>query len=749
MTRNPWPALTAALLVAPAGQAQVLIEPRVSTLLSGRTCAFRVRLVPPADRSGAAARVPSPKATWTWRILDGGPGQIQEASGVFTAATVTEPCLVKVRATCASHPPLQAEAVILVLPWAPFELVAKIQGPGWLEPYSSSHPFLNQATGDRSSDATRVVTSPYGWNKPLGVQYAGCGLPFTLRWNPQPGVEAERLSYQEGDAWIRKDVSGQDSAVITPKGGIRNFTMEALVRGMGPDGRPCQQSHLRQGKIHMRGLIPWAGNALAAPGHADGPGLAARFREPFGLARVADGSGVPRQCLVTDPQSHVLRLVSAKGVVSTPWGTPGQAGHRDNGPSLLRSLARTLGCEHRLGPSRDQGLFNGPTFLLALDGAPYRWPFRLMGWVVADSGNHVIRMLREDGTVSTVAGVPGQAGHRDLAGWDAWFGRKALFDTPQGLAEGPSGEIYVADQGNAVIRCLAPGGDVYTLAGSPGERGTLDGLGAQARFRELRGLALSRWATTPRVLYAVDGHAIRRITLSEGRVTTVLGQVDTPGFREIVEGSLPARRQAHRQPCLNHPCGILADVDTLVIADEGNHSVRRWSPPAATLVTLAGDPGTAELRWGLPRDGLGAPLDDRYATLPAPRTLVATATGLRLLVATGPCLAELTTHLEGQDRPALADLDCTPGDLVHPCVLRFTVVAITTQGEPSLRPVHYSVDFIEPDGTLAERCQGTGTTATPIAVQGLFSQRGTGTVVVRCATDQGVSAGARREVQVQ
>ena len=65
-------------------------------------------------------------------------------------------------------------------------------------------------------------------------------------------------------------------------------------------------------------------------------------------------------------------------------------------------------------------------------------------------------------SVSVLAGSCGNSGYKDGAG------SAALFDEPEGLALDPSGNVYVADQGNNVIRMIAPGGNVSTFAGDAG-----------------------------------------------------------------------------------------------------------------------------------------------------------------------------------------------------------------------------------------------------------------------------------------
>ena len=62
---------------------------------------------------------------------------------------------------------------------------------------------------------------------------------------------------------------------------------------------------------------------------------------------------------------------------------------------------------------------------------------------------------------------------------------------------------------------------------------------------------------------------------------------------------------------------------------------------------------------------------------------------------------------------------------------------------------HYLADFIEPDGTLAARVEGTESTAWPVVLAAAFTQAGTATVLFRAVTDQGVSVGGQTTVQVE
>src|SRR5205085_2442622 len=89
---------------------------------------------------------------------------------------------------------------------------------------------------------------------------------------------------------------------------------------------------------------------------------------------------------------------------------------------------------------------------------------------VSDTGNHTIRRITSDGTVSTLAGMPGQSGFVNAVG------AAARFNAPLGLAIASNGTVYIADCGNHSIRTVSPDGSVNTLAGSSGDWGAADGL---------------------------------------------------------------------------------------------------------------------------------------------------------------------------------------------------------------------------------------------------------------------------------
>jgi streptogramin lyase len=95
-------------------------------------------------------------------------------------------------------------------------------------------------------------------------------------------------------------------------------------------------------------------------------------------------------------------------------------------------------------------------------------------------------------------------------------GTAARFKAPQGIAVDSSGNLYVADNGNYVIRKITPEGVVTTVAGAAGSSSFVDGSAGNARFVNPVAIAVNASGT----LYVTDELRIRRITAA-GQVSTV------------------------------------------------------------------------------------------------------------------------------------------------------------------------------------------------------------------------------------
>lgn len=577
---------------------------------------------------------------------------------------------------------------------------------------AESPPFLDLETDARPPEAA-VREEPWITEGVPQLQrvVAGHGQPLCLRLGCRPG-EAARLSYRDAARVVRLDVSGQEQVELRPRQAASSCLLESLHPVPGRPG--AWVSRFREFRALVRGLLPFAGGADAGEPGSDGSG--GLFREPAGLAVVGGDLHHPERWIAADPGRHRILRLDRDGRPEAAWGLAGEPGHRDGGP--------------------DQARFRAPGGVAGDTCNPAPGPWRYCsGFLVADSGNHVIRRVDAAGRVTTLAGTPGEAGHRD-----ADQPLQAAFKDPQGLAMDLHCAIYVADRGNRVIRRIGPDGIVTTLAGRPGDPGDRDGTGPQARFTAPRGLALGADGR----IYVLDGHALRRISRA-GEVATVLGRVDQPGFRDLPAGQGPGPAGV---PCLREPAALAPARGLLLIADTGNHAVRAFDPATGALTTLAGDPDRRGIRWGLLRDGLEGPLEEGYGTLDAPAGIAAGQCG-EIVVATGDRLVQLARqHLP--DPPMRAELrpERPRAAVAEPLRADFQVSTAGTRGQGG-RPIRYTVDFLNADGTLAERRAGAGTGERLLSETGRFTRPGRGRIRLRCVTDQGCSAGARAAVEVR
>ena len=186
---------------------------------------------------------------------------------------------------------------------------------------------------------------------------------------------------------------------------------------------------------------------------------------------------------------------------------------------------------------------------------------------VADTSNNQIRKITASG-VTTLAGSNNHAGYADGTGVNA------LFYWPQGVAVDASGNVYVADTHNNMIRKVTPAGVVTTVAGST-TPGHSDGTGAQASFFGPWNLALD---AAGNLIVADTGNSMIRKVTPAGVVTTVAG---VAGVYSYIDG--PAATAT-----FNTPAAVATDnAGNIYVIDAYNHGVRKISP-GGTVSTLAG-----------------------------------------------------------------------------------------------------------------------------------------------------------------
>jgi hypothetical protein len=144
---------------------------------------------------------------------------------------------------------------------------------------------------------------------------------------------------------------------------------------------------------------------------------------------------------------------------------------------------------------------------------------------ICDLGNNVIRKVNVSGVISTVAGnFTLGAGYSG----DGGQATAAQLNGPTDIAVDGSGNLYIADVGNEVIRKVAPSGIITTVAGNYALGAGYNGDGILATNAQLNspfGIGLDGSGN----LYIADGANNRIRMVSSGTISTVAGN-GTSGY---------------------------------------------------------------------------------------------------------------------------------------------------------------------------------------------------------------------------
>jgi sugar lactone lactonase YvrE len=272
----------------------------------------------------------------------------------------------------------------------PVNLAVANDGKIYVADFDNSRIRVVSADG-----TTTTLTAQEGFSRPFGITFAPDGTLYVQTDNnPQ-----NQHSTTTGTVWRVNTSSGAATVIAQDLGRPRG--MVALA-----DGRLVIADHMHH---VVRLLNPATGatsllaGTLDVPGFADGTGAAARFRQPYGVVDLGDGS-----VAVADYENHRIRKVTLTGEVTTIAGA-GSAGDTD-GPAASAQFAFPQD--------------------LAIDGAGTIY--------VSDTENFLIRRLRA-GTVDTVAGN----GSGTYA--DSDDPRGAGIFGLEGFDIGNDGALYIAD----------------------------------------------------------------------------------------------------------------------------------------------------------------------------------------------------------------------------------------------------------------------------------------------------------------
>jgi len=282
-------------------------------------------------------------------------------------------------------------------------------------------------------------------------------------------------------------------------------------------------------------ILPFAGNGLLGSSGDGGPAVEATLNSPGAIAFDSRGN-----LYVADSGNHRVRCISPSGIITTVAGNGSSIMAGDGGPAVEASL------------HLPQGVAVDPSDNL----------------LIADSGNYRVRKVDlRTGIITTIAGS-GRFG----SDGDGQAAVQASFRFPYGVAADNFGMIYVIDGDDHRVRRIDQNGLISAFAGNGSQGGDGDGgpaLDAQLDFPS--------FITIDRVgnLYIADfgNHRIRRVSVADGRISTVVGN-GTPGTGP--DGVEPLSTS------LFFPNDIAIRPDgRLLVVDMANNKVREIVPTTA------------------------------------------------------------------------------------------------------------------------------------------------------------------------
>jgi uncharacterized protein (TIGR03437 family) len=236
-------------------------------------------------------------------------------------------------------------------------------------------------------------------------------------------------------------------------------------------------------KVDTGGVInSIAGSGVFSYSGNGGPATSAQLFAPHAAAVDLNGN-----LFIADTSNNVVREVTSKGVITTIAGTGTAGSSGDNGPATAAQLNLPLGVAVDV---------SGNVF-------------------VADSANARVRKI-SNGTITAYAGngTPGYSGNGGSA-------TAATLNTPVGLAVDKSGNLYIADQGNNVVRMVSAAGIITTFAGN-GTQG-YSGNGGPAASAQLNGPQGVTVDSSGNVYIADTLNSVIREVTPNGIIQTIAG----------------------------------------------------------------------------------------------------------------------------------------------------------------------------------------------------------------------------------
>jgi streptogramin lyase len=279
-----------------------------------------------------------------------------------------------------------------------------------------------------------------------------------------------------------------------------------------------------------------AGSGMKGYSGDGGPATRATFNEPYAVVVSPDDD-----LYVCDRLNAVIRRVDGKtGVVTTVAGN-GKKGFAGDGGKATNAMLR----------EPNDVCLDGRGGLLIADVADWR----------------VRRVDLKTGQITTFAGVGKSTGKVDpTAIGDGGPATKAVIVGARAVCVDGKGNTYICEREGNAIRRIDDKGVITTIAGTR-MKGAADDEATKASFNGPKAIRCDAAGSV--FIVDTENHAIRKLDVKAGKVTTVAG-----GHKGSDGDGGDALRAG-----LDRPHGCVIDRDgTLYIADSNNNRVRVVRP---------------------------------------------------------------------------------------------------------------------------------------------------------------------------
>ena len=371
-------------------------------------------------------------------------------------------------------------------------------------------------------------------------------------------------------------------------------------------------------KIDKSGRVKLvAGNGTQGSSGDGGPATAAMLSSPVGLAVDAAGN-----LYIADSLANRVRCVNPAGTINTCAGNgkavySGDGGQAslsglhtptalaidlkgniliaDSGNHAIRSIAPNGTISSFMGTGVQGACDDGTLAVNCKLNAPAGVTVDASGNIfVADTGNGWVRIVTPDGTTKLYAGKNNNATALPFGGGDPNLATNTVLFSPTNLATDRTGNVYIVQYASARVLRVTTDGKIASFAGTGTAGATGDGGLARFANIDVQGIAIDSQSN----LLIADGESkrVRIVTAADGIINTIAGN----GI-----GSYDPR-------------GLAFDGTSLYFSDGAANRVRRINISTGEIINVAGNGAAGD-------SGDGGPAIN--ATLKTPRGLTVDASG--------------------------------------------------------------------------------------------------------------------------